>query len=240
LPWASQRSGAATWLRTVPLRVEDWLLAGWVSLAAPILANFQPVSGPFDPGQPLEGALRLIAGLGALACLAARAPKPYGPNSDDPPPMDYSAVGPFVGGFILITFAGAAALNPPAWGPVVLIVIGIGTVVAMRTLVPPLSIGARRTLITPFVLVTGGLFWSVIHTVVAPAPGGTFNAAALLRPENLAGLWFVVVFGAIFYAMLIYAPRQVAEPEGGLREWLVRYAVFLVCLLVGLAGSLVF
>ena len=184
--------------------------------------------------------LRLVAALGALACLAARIPKLTGPDEADPSPIDYGAVGPFVGGFLLVSFAGAAALSPPAWGPVVLIVIAIVTVVAMRTFVPPISIAGRRALITPFVLVTGGLFWNLIHAVVTPGPGTSLNLAALLRAENLAALWFVAVFGALHYAMLIYAPREVAEPEGVLREWFVRYAVFPVCLLVGLAGSLIF
>jgi len=35
--------------------------------------------------------------------------------------------------------------------------------------------------------------------------------------------------------MLIYAPRQVAEPEGGPVTWLVRYGIFLTSVIIGVA-----
>lgn len=38
---------------------------------------------------------------------------------------------------------------------------------------------------------------------------------------------FLVAFSAVYYAMLIYAPRQVAEREGGLLAWGLRYLMFL-------------
>jgi len=44
----------------------------------------------------------------------------------------------------------------------------------------------------------------------------------------------VVAFSAIYYAMLIYAPRQIAEREGGVVEWLLRYATFAVSIALGI------
>ena len=48
-------------------------------------------------------------------------------------------------------------------------------------------------------------------------------------------LGILVAFSGVYYLMLIYAPRQIAEPEGGLRTWLLRYAVFLVSVVVGVS-----
>lgn len=61
-----------------------------------------------------------------------------------------------------------------------------------------------------------------------PAAGAGFQAIAF-------ELGVVVAFSGIYYAMLIYAPRQVAEPEGGPLTWLVRYGLFLASVTVGAA-----
>jgi hypothetical protein len=34
--------------------------------------------------------------------------------------------------------------------------------------------------------------------------------------------------------MLIFAPRQIAEREGGVIEWLLRYAAFVVSIVLGI------
>jgi hypothetical protein len=38
----------------------------------------------------------------------------------------------------------------------------------------------------------------------------------------------------VYYAMLVYAPRQVAEREGGPVAWLARYALFVAATLLGI------
>jgi hypothetical protein len=58
--------------RGLTLRAEDWLLAGWVVLAAPLLAVAGGSAGPFDSGHPLTGLLLLTGFAGAIACLAMR------------------------------------------------------------------------------------------------------------------------------------------------------------------------
>ena len=47
-------------------------------------------------------------------------------------------------------------------------------------------------------------------------------------------LGFFVLFAAVFYTMLVYAPRQIAEPEGGALTWVWRFALFVGGTAVGL------
>ena len=64
-----------------------------------------------------------------------------------------------------------------------------------------------------------------------------------LRPilGNLAsdpgGVGLLLGFGTlgvlIFYVMLVFAPRQVAEREGSLLNWAFRFLVFLLALTIG-------
>jgi hypothetical protein len=216
--------------RGLPLRIEDWLLVGWVALVAPLLARLQPAAGPFDAGQPVQGAVRLVAVLGAIACLAARVPRG---TSAGPGLLDRAAIGPFVGGLLLVAISGAGALALPSWGPYVLVAIALAVGLVMRIVVPPLGPAMRRALVAPFVLVTGGLFWSVIDAVMGPSSSGLPSPAALLAAPNRPLLGFLVVFSAVYYAMLVFAPRQVAEREGGPITWVVRYAAFLAGVLLG-------
>ncbi len=46
---------------------------------------------------------------------------------------------------------------------------------------------------------------------------------------------FLLAFSAVYYAMLVAAPRQVAEREGGLVSWVVRYLLFVVGVAFGIA-----
>jgi hypothetical protein len=46
------------------LRIEDWLLAGFVALLSPVLALLEGAGGPFDGGRPIDGLLRVVAAFG--------------------------------------------------------------------------------------------------------------------------------------------------------------------------------
>jgi hypothetical protein len=196
------------------LRVEDLLITGWVAIASPLLFRLSSDKGPFDPGQPVEGLLRLGAVVGVLACLAARR-KTDGTTSLS----NWAAVGPFVGGLLLVTISGFTALRATNAAIYVGLLAAAILMVAVRFVVPPLDTRARRVLVAPFVLVAGGLYWSFIEAV-----SGTRGAP----------LFFLIAFSAIYYAMLIYAPRQVAEREGGGLVWLLRYVVFAVSIALGM------
>jgi hypothetical protein len=152
--------------------------------------------------------------MGVLACLAARR------KTDGTPSLgSWAAVGPFVGGLLLVTISGFTALGATNAAIYAVLVAAAILVAAVRFAVPPLDSLARRVLVAPFILVAGGLYWSFIEAV-----SGTRGAP----------LFFLIAFSAVYYAMLIYAPRQVAEHEGSGLTWLLRYVAFAVSIVLGI------
>jgi hypothetical protein len=209
-------------------------VAGWVAIASPLLFRAGGDKGPFDAGQPLEGVLRLAAVLGVLACLAIRQ-KTDAANPQQASLLNRGVVGPFVGGLLLVTISGFTALGLPT--PAVyatLLAAAVGTI-AIRIAVPPVSALVRRVLVSPFVMIAGGLYWSFVESIVGTPGVATLRRSPLadLHSTELA-LFFLVAFSAVYYAMLIYAPRQIAEREGGVVEWMLRYAAFAVSIVLGI------
>ena len=56
----------------------------------------------------------------------------------------------------------------------------------------------------------------------------------------VAAAGLLLAFSAVYYAMLVYAPRQVAEREGTLVTWVLRYALFVAGVVFGLAWPRLF
>jgi hypothetical protein len=142
---------------SVLFRLEDWLLVGWVAVASPLLYRWLGNAGPFETGHPVAGVIDLASVLGALVCLAVR--RPAAEVAREASIIDRSAVGPFIGGLLLVTISGFTALNAPQ--PAVLVVIaGMAVLlVVVRVLVLPVPSVGRRALVSPFVMVTAGIFW---------------------------------------------------------------------------------
>lgn len=134
-----------------------------------------------------------------------------------------------------MTISGFIALGAPTLVVYLALLAAAVGAIAIRVAVPPLSVFVRRAMVTPFVMVAGGLYWTLIESIV-----GTPGAAALRRNVPLDPhsaepvLLFLLAFSAIYYAMLIFAPRQIAEREGGVIEWLLRYAAFVVSIVLGI------
>ena len=221
------------------LRPEDLVLAAWVGLASPLFAAGQSGgSGPFDSGQPLQGALRLAGVAGALLCLATRAAdRPAQPSI-----LQSGIAGPVVGGLMLVGASGFGALGQdPAAGFAATLVAGVAVaVLGGFGLLPRLPVAARRALITPFVLAAGGIFWGVVRAVAGPAGSGGSGGLGLspgqliaILPAAAFPIAIVTAGAAVYYAMLIYAPRQIAEREGGAVVWLGRFALFLISVAFG-------
>ncbi len=218
----------------VLLLTEDWLLAAWVSIATPLLFRAQGGGGPFDSGAPLLGTLRILAVAGALVCLAARS-KPGDIAANRPSVIKGGAIGPLVGAIILVTISGFTAVDLPSGVGGFVVIAALAGMVVVHFAVPPLAAPIRRILVTPFVLVSGGLFWTLIAAITGE-PGSATPAAAVANPGSaLAAGGFLVAFSGVFYVMLIFAPRQVAEREGGLVTWLFRYVLFAAGVVAGLA-----
>ncbi len=216
------------------LVTEAWLLAAWVSVATPILFRAQGGVGPFDPGAPLLGTLRILAVAGALVCLAAcRTPADIA--ASHPSLIKGGAIGPLVAAILLVTISGFTALDLAAGVGEGIVIAALVAMVVVHFAVPPLATPMRRALVTPFVLVSGALFWTFIAAVTGE-PGSATPAAAITNPSTaLAAGGFLIAFSGVFYAMLIFAPRQVAEREGGLATWFLRYLLFAAGVIAGLA-----
>jgi uncharacterized membrane protein YvlD (DUF360 family) len=221
------------------LVTEDWLLAAWVSIATPLLFRAQGGGGPFESDAPLLGTLRILAVAATLACLAARR-TPADMTASRPSLIKGGAIGPLVGAILLVTISGFTALDLASGVGTVVVIAALVAMVVVHFVVPPLATSVRRVLVTPFVLVSGGLFWTLIAAITGE-PGSATPAAAIANPATaLAAGGFLIAFSGVFYAMLIFAPRQVAEREGGALTWLLRYALFAAGVIFGLAWPRLF
>ncbi|MFI5258717.1 MAG: hypothetical protein ACHQ01_03785 [Candidatus Limnocylindrales bacterium] len=235
-------AGVAAW-RRIAVRAEDWLLAGWIVIAAPILAHVGGTAGPFDSGHPVAGLLQLAGFAGALACLATRSPVPAGPGLESEATagsrsriLDSAAIGPLVGGLLLVggTAFAELGLDPlTAFYPTIAAVLALSV---LQSQLPRVSNGVRRALVTPYLLAAGGIFWSLVRLVTGGIDfGAAVGGSVAGLTSGVAGTASALILGAaVYYAMLIYAPRQVAEREGGPVEWLARFALFVVSVALGL------
>jgi hypothetical protein len=202
-----------------------------MALAAPALIHTQTsTAGVFDAGRPIDGLLGLIGIIGAAICLASH-------NSDSPNATGSLAtvmIGPFVGGIMLIAVSTATALSLTTTEALILIVILAVIAILVRIRLPTIPTIIRRALVTPYVMVSGSLFWRLINEVT----GG--NLISQLRTVPLPSfqtiepvVGFLLAFSTVYYAMLIYAPRQFAESEGSLLSWLIRYLLFALGIWLG-------
>jgi hypothetical protein len=209
-------------------------MAGWVAVASPILFRSGGDRGPFDAEQPLQGLLRLGAVLCVIVCLAVRRP-PEASTKTEPSLLNRGAVGPLVGGILLVTISGFTALDTPSRFVLPVLVGAAIVAVVVRFAAPPLPTIARRALVSPFVIVTAGIYWNLIAQLTG-GHGFTITPSQAIADPHTAELilGILVAFSAVYYAMLIYAPRQIAEREGGLVEWAIRYVLFAVSIFLGI------
>jgi hypothetical protein len=249
---ADAPTSTARWgRRGLALRAEDWLLVGWIVVAAPLVSLAGGSGGPFDSGHPIAGLIMVAGFCGALTCLATRDSGAEGASGDgaanpghDPGGnpdagsgvLDSGAIGPLVGGLILVGGTGFAelGLRPEAAFPIALV--GVAAFAVLGAHRPRVPTATRRALVTPYVLAAGGLFWGVVHAITG---GVDFAAAFVASPSSAsAGLatavGLLVLGAAVYYAMLIYAPRQIAEREGGPVQWVIRFALFVVSVALGI------
>jgi hypothetical protein len=225
-------------------RVEDWLLAGWIVVAAPLLALAGGNAGPFESGHPLTGLLMLIGFLGAIACLATRSSDAAGTGPAGAASgaavrwsvLDSGIVGPLVGGLMLVgaTAFAEIGLDPlAAFYPTIAAVLVLSVV---QSHLPAVPTHVRRALVTPYLLSAGEIFWSIVHAVTRGIDfGAQFGGSPAGMTSGVAQvLGLLILCAAVYYAMLIYAPRQIAEREGGPIEWLARFGLFVVSVALGL------
>jgi len=228
--------GQSTSLRrprwTALLGFEDLLLVGWVAIASPLGDRLFGRSEPFQSGHPLLGLMQLGSVLAALAALVIRRPASEARTGGRV--VNGAFIGPLTGGLLLVTISGFTSLDAPQALVLGVIAVAVVGAVLVRALAPPLSALVRRALMSPLVLVTGGIFWSFIDAVSGPGKTGVFGLPPVDLLRTPVALLFFAAFSAVYYAMLVYAPRQAADPEGSFVAWLLRYAVFVIGVIFGL------
>jgi hypothetical protein len=185
-----------------------------------------------DTGRPLEGVVILASLAAALLCFVTTAP-----GTEGRPIGGY--FGPLTGGVMLVAASGFTSLSAPDGWALPIVVAGVAAVVVLRLRYPVLPAPTRRGLVTPFVLVSGSIFWSVVEAVIGPS-GASGVTAKQLRDALVENAPGVGAFGlallaaaAVYYAMLVYAPRQIADTEGSGSAWVVRFGLFVVSVLFG-------
>lgn len=211
-------------------RLEDLLLVGWLVLVEPLLL---PPSAAITRGPDLtQGLLGLVGMVGLGACLGARAAPGSGGGLTSRSEVAW-AVGPLFGAFVFAGDETVRNLGVAAAGPILLLLVG-GAAVGARLGLPPLTAPQRRGLVAPFVLATSGYFTGIV------AGFREFfdlrELVPLLASEGSLG-WFYLTMGVgavlVFYVMLVFAPRQVAEREGTPLAWAARFGLYLASLALG-------
>jgi hypothetical protein len=217
------------------IQIEDAVLAGLLVLE-PLLAgrSSSTAVGFLDRGPDiLGGSIAVVAAIGAIVCLATRLP---GQSTLDPQhaiarrPVDtearYAFIGPFLGAIALVAGEGSRKLGIGDGGLLTGVAFLVGVAAfALADRLPVVSAPVRRALIAPFVLVCAAIFQEFV--------------SSLTRGITAADLpvWggLLVLGAAVFYSMLIYAPRELADPDAEGHSWLVRFGVFVVFTGIGLA-----
>lgn len=228
------------------VRPEDLLLVAWILVVTPLLATAQGGGRPFELAgehSPLVGGLYLVVAAGAVACLltrGSREPLPdLGPHLT---PRTYARF-PFMVAVSVIAGEGAESLGFRSGDPLmaaVFVAAIVGVMIPGR--LPVLEPSVRRALVLPSVLVGTSIFegfmaeiWEgiTLREILAGFQGTEASFVAFI-------LVLLAFASLAFYAMLVFAPRQVAEVEGSWFVWGVRFALFLASVILGVGWVRIF
>jgi len=221
------------------LRVEDALLFGWLVFLQPLILDVDPNSGLTSlSGQdnPLVGLVYLAAAAGAVVCLATRSPGEGPFEFESVRSLRSYAAMPFMAALSLIAAVGAenAGLASAEAAFVPVAALAVACLVFYEKL-PTLAPERRRVLMAPFVLLSAGMFDRTMADVFDSFDVGDLIGGGLDPSMLVLVFVLLVLFSLPFYAMLVFAPRQIAESEGTWLTWAARYALFLVGAVVGVS-----
>lgn len=217
------------------LRPEDGVLVAWLGVLAPAAAL---AVGPNLAEGPLGGAAMVVATLLVVVCLATRPADQPGVRlmREDRTEPRWIIAGPLVGAVSLISSTGFRQLGMTGidLGGIVLIV-AVAAIVLNRWL-PVLPTPARRLLVMPFMLVATTYFNGLTADLLGAIEPDAIVAAFGTPEWSFTAFVAIMVIGglAVLYAMLIVAPRQLADPEDAGFRWVVRFVLFLVASLAGI------
>ncbi len=200
---------------------------------APGLRHVGSPSGQtVDADLPVVGIFYLVAIAGAIACVLTRS------RGDPPIPEDpgSSARGyaPYPLAFAL-SIIGRTALEDlgivsDAIVAVAFLAAGAGTLARDR--LPELSPTARRALMTPYLLVSATFFQGIVADIWPNAGAGPSEVIAAVGGLGILGL--LILGTAVFYLGFVFAPRQIVEVMRHGWVWPVRFALFVLGLVIGI------
>ena len=232
------------------LQLEDLALLAWMAFGWPILRAAFPdefgFDSIFDPGHPVKGVLWTLAVAGAFAVIVShdavipgQEPRKHVAVTQDAVESRFAMFGTLVGGMGLIGGGALAGLGLDPGLGFVLVFVGIPVLAVLHGLrvSPALPHEGRRWLLTPLLLIGSSIFAAFARTIglgpdLLREALGQASSAGLGLTDTLAavagGLGLFVLAAAVYYAMLVAAPRQLIESEGGVGTWTIRFACFIV------------
>jgi hypothetical protein len=221
-------------LRTA-LRPEDGVLAGWLAIVAPGLSA---VTSPDVTEGPLAGLAIVIATLLVIICLATRPPDQPGvriSDEGDHAPR-WIIAGPLVGAVALVSATGFDHLGINGFDLGAIVFVAAGVAIVANRWLPVIASEWRRLLVLPFTLVAGSFFADFSANVLdALRPSDLANMTSQTDAGFAAFVLVMLVGGlATFYAMLVVAPRELADPEDAGFRWVTRFGLFLLASVVGI------
>ena len=96
---------------------------------------------------------------------------------------------------------------------------------------PVIPVAARRALVTPMAILATGAFDRIMGSGLGDVLGLTLSGEV---PSGLSVLLPLIIgAAAAMYAMLVVAPRAIADPGAGGVAWVVRFLFLLAALATG-------
>ncbi len=232
-----------SWIPNV-LQIEDGLLFVWLVLVTPFLqfalgGALRGLNlGNLDSNSPNAlwlGILFLLSASLAIICTITRAPdEKQVTGIVSGTPFGYAHL-PMLAGTGIILFIGLDLLGfgDAAMGLLCgwFVLFGVAYMVYNR--MPVIDYAIRRILMTPFTILTTTLFVSSINPIFANS-----NATGILQivqTETGRFEFGLLIAGVlVYYLMFVFAPRQIAGAGAGWLQWAVRFALYLVGLILNI------
>lgn len=225
-------SGTVTWRAAV--RPEDGILAAWLAFVAP---GIRVVGGPDLATGRLAGVLIILSVVAAIVCLATRPSDQPRVSAWDIDGPRWILAGPLIAALALVSSIGIDQLGLSDGG-----IIGgplaLAAIVALflNPFLPAIDSRLRRLLVLPFTMVAGSVFTGFTGDIFDGLDPAQFLGSTGEPGAAFAGFVVVLLLGGLgaFYAMLVVAPRELADPEDAGPRWLLRFVLFLIASLVGI------
>lgn len=221
------------------LHLEDAALAGWNALGVPLvtLSALRPVVELGGQPNTLAGVIQLLAVVGVIVAIATR-PTGAAPASANEPArtvLPYT-IGPLIGGIASVAGSASTYLGVEIDGPAIALAgLALVAALALGDRLPVVDRNLRRVLVLPFIFVSAGVFNRFAADLLDGLRIATLGGRSLSADAGFALFLVGLLVGglAVFYAALVAAPRQLADPEHG-GGWAVRFVLYLLSAILGI------